>query len=295
MAHKFVEEPKGGLAAWMNTYADMVTLLLCFFVLLFSMSSVDVHKYKAALGSFEVKVDVMPGGIALSGGEMLTNGINQLNEVEVILERKNPTTDPDQTEGEDDGKGTDTQNKEDTGSNDNTGTVKEDSLTAGMAKEILEYLNNEGLDNKVIVSYNDGYVKLSLEGETLFDSGSATIKSEAIEIIRNLSQMIRDKKYDNYVLQIEGHTDNVPISSFQYPNNWYLSSARAIAVGSVFINEYGFDPDKVACTGYGEYRPVADNSTADGRALNRRVEIKIVIEKDENEALSEDMVLSQEE
>lgn len=94
---KTEEESGGGLPGWMATYGDLVTLLLCFFVLLFSMSSIDVAKFKAAMSSFANQMDIMPGGISLTGEELITNGVSQLNEIQIILANKNPTTEDSDT------------------------------------------------------------------------------------------------------------------------------------------------------------------------------------------------------
>lgn len=288
MARRFHEEPKGGLPGWMGTYGDLVTLLLCFFVLLFSMSSIDITKYKAAISSFADQIDIMPGGVALTGEELIMNGISQLSEIEIILENKNPTTESSQDpttdpsdEPVDPNQKPIDPNQESVDPDQEVVQGNFNSKTKEIAEQIEEYLKENNIETRVAVSYNANYVKLALDGEALFDSGKAIIKDEYFEVIEMIIQVILDNDYDQYQLQIEGHTDNVPMNSVQFPSNWYLSAARAIAVGTVFINEYGFSPDRVACTGYGEFKPVADNDTAEGRALNRRVEIKIIVENEE--------------
>jgi chemotaxis protein MotB len=251
------EEPEGGgLPAWMGTYGDLVTLLLCFFVLLFSMSSVDVAKFKAAMSSFSSQIDVMPGGEAMRDGELINNGIDQVEEMKVVFMNGLAIEDD----------GDDTESK---------------STTKEIAKDIQEFLYEHGLETDVEVSYNASHVKLNLPGEMLFDSGKAALKKNAITIIDIISGMIIEREYNNYDIEVDGHTDNVPMNSIRFPSNWELSSARAIAVGNRLMYVHKFKPDKIACTGYGEFRPVATNTTAQGRAMNRRVEIKIVVEMEE--------------
>lgn len=268
MSRKRQEESKGGgTPAWLATYGDLVTLLLCFFILLFSMSSVDVSKFKMALSSFADNVDIMPGGIALSGGELITNGVSQLEEINVILDKKDVNFDEL------------IENIEDFEDEELSGNIN--SKAEKIAQEIKRYLIQEGIEASIILSYNSNYVKMTMEGEVLFDIGKAILKEEAKPIINGIARMIIEKKYDKYGIQIDGHTDNWDINTFQFPSNWYLSSARAIAVGDLLINQHGFTPNSIACTGYGEYNPIAENDTFEGRMKNRRVEIKLIFQTDE--------------
>lgn len=264
MIRRRQEEDSSGGAGWMATYGDLVTLLLCFFILLFSMSSVDISKFKMALSSFADNIDIMPGGISLSGGELITNGVSQLEDIDIILDKKEINFEE--------------INEEDNESNTDTNIYSE---TEEIAKEIKQYLVEEGINTEVILSYNSNYVKLTLEGEVLFDIGKADLKSEARPIINSIANMIIEKNYEKYNIQIDGHTDDWDINTVQFPSNWYLSAARAIAVGDILIEQYNFNPDSIACTGYGEHNPIADNETPEGRTKNRRVEIKLILQTDE--------------
>jgi chemotaxis protein MotB len=275
MAKKRAVEAKPGLPAWMGTYGDMVTLLLCFFVLLFSMSSVDVRKFKEAIASFNNQIDIMPGGVALTDGDRINNGVSQLNDIEIIVQNNLPTAaDGSNLEGD-----TDSINPEDM-----TDAQKE-AVALDEAREVYEnvnaYLMDKGVRDEVDVSYALNYVKVTIPGETLFDSGQAKIKADAFEVINVLGEMAKSSDYETYSIQIEGHTDNVPINTLYFPSNWELSASRAIAVGKYLITTMGFDEEKIACTGYGEYRPLAPNDTTANKAKNRRVEMKIVLQNDE--------------
>ncbi len=140
---------------------------------------------------------------------------------------------------------------------------------------------DEGVRDDVDVSYSLNYVKITLPGEALFDSGQAIIKPEAFTVIDVIGEMINSEDFDTYNIQIEGHTDDVPINTIYFPSNWELSASRAIAVGKYLIDDMGFSPDKIASTGYGEYRPIAPNDTPENKATNRRVEVKIVLQSEE--------------
>jgi chemotaxis protein MotB len=275
------DPPKAGAPAWMATYGDMVTLLLCFFVLLFSMSSVDIAKFKAAMSSFADQIDVLPGGEALTDGELLSNGISQLNDIQVTfsggmaLNTEGDTISP---VGEDD----DTKDKESTSDSETTSTTEDPYKLAGeIAQEFNDQIVSKGYEGEVEITYTANYIKFTLEGEYLFDSGRANLKTDAVELISAISAIIKKEAYKDYDVQIEGHTDNLSINSTQFPNNWILSSYRAFAVLDQLIKVHGFDPEKVAATGYGEFRPIKSNDTAEGRAANRRVEIKVILDTKE--------------
>ncbi|MBN2220609.1 MAG: flagellar motor protein MotB [Vallitaleaceae bacterium] len=295
MARKSKEESSSpGAPAWMATYGDMVTLLLCFFVLLFSMSSVDVAKFKAALSSFNDQIDVFPGGEALTEGELLNNGISQLNDIQVVFSGGMPNNDDgdDTSPGGQDGE--DSQDSQDQESATDSETI-EYQEQMNEAKEIAENFQDKielaGYDNQVLISYTANFVKFTIQGEFLFDSARAELKTDALLAIGEIAKILKEERYSGYDIQIEGHTDNLDINNTQYPNNWILSSYRAYAVLEELLDVYDFDPEKVAATGYGEFRPIADNQTAEGRALNRRVEIKVLLEADE-QILSEEETLN---
>lgn len=280
------DEVKAGAPAWMATYGDLVTLLLCFFVLLFSMSSVDVAKFKAAMSSFADQIDVLPGGTALTDGELLSNGISQLNDIQVTfsggmaLNTEGDSTSPS-------GDSEDTSESDSSSSNsstDSTDSTQDPYKLAGeIAQEFKDQIVDKGFAENVSISYTANYVKFTLQGEFLFDSGKANLKSDATQLIGVIADIIKEDQYKGYDVQIEGHTDNLSINSAQFPNNWILSSYRAFAVLDELIKNHGFDPEKVAATGYGEFRPIESNDTSEGRAANRRVEIKVVLDATEKQ------------
>lgn len=278
MARKqHTDEGPQGSPAWMSTYGDMVTLLLCFFVLLFSMSSVDIAKFKAAMSSFADQIDVLPGGEALTEGELLNNGVTQLSDLQIIIQGNmnlNQNQDNTLPEQED----TDVEIDE-----ENIEEKTEEYIRAGqIAESIEEQIRNEGYNADVVaVSYTSNYVKLTLQGEFLFDSSRANLRTEAVSAIDAIANTLKNQEYSSYDIQIEGHTDNLDINNAQFPNNWILSSYRAYAVLEELLESHDFDPEKVAATGYGEYRPIASNDTLEGRAQNRRVEIKVVLDSRE--------------
>ena len=139
----------------------------------------------------------------------------------------------------------------------------------------------------VDIQFNERYVKLNFLDGVLFDPGEAIIKEEATPILEAVAiQLIN---YENNRIKIEGHTDTVPIKTVQYPNNWYLAAARAIAVAEYYINEKGYNPRRLSAEGFGEYMPIASNDTVEGRRRNRRVEIKILNSYESQKALENEI------
>ena len=184
MARRQEEEVKAGLPAWMGTYGDMVTLLLCFFVLLFSMSSVDVRKFKEAIASFNNQIDRLPGGESLTDGERINNGVSQLANLEVIIDLALNQQD---TEDEPTDKNRDP----------SSDAAKQKMLEEAkeVAEEMKEFMQDKGIKEEVDMTYSLNYIKLTLPGETLFDSGQAVIKQGAFPIIDAIGDMINEEKY----------------------------------------------------------------------------------------------------
>lgn len=257
------EAPKGS-PEWMTTFSDLMNLLLCFFVLLFSMSTVDADKWEKVVSSMNSSFSLWKGGYTSIGeGLLISAGTSQLTELGDYYITMGQQKE--ETEGE---------------------QIIEKSLeeqlseanreqTEGMLDNISEKLENDELDNVIDVSVDpEGkYVELLISGALLFDSGRAELKDDCIPIISKLGDVLM--LYDDYLIEIIGHTDNVPMVSGAYKDNDHLSSARAISAKNYFVNEKGMDVTTMKWSGKGEYEPIASNATEDGRARNRRVEIRI--------------------
>jgi chemotaxis protein MotB len=142
-----------------------------------------------------------------------------------------------------------------------------------MAEEIETALARYGIQDDVEIDFNSQYVLLNMNGALLFDSGKSEIRSEAYPLVDKIGKIIASY-YEN-IIEIEGHTDNVPIHSSKYEDNNVLSMYRALTVAEYLRDITDIDPAHIKSSGRGEYVPVADNSTPEGRARNRRVEIKI--------------------
>ena len=255
MAKRKQEDPPKGAAPWMNTFSDLMNLLLCFFVLLFSMSTVDAEQFEQVAASLSNSFSILPaGGAAIGDGTLVANGISQLNNLAEYV--KNMGVSMDEAEEQ-----------------DVEEQIEEIKLEQSekMAESIQEYLEQQNIEEYVDLDFNSQYVLLTLNGAVLFESGSSDLKNDAVPLIDSIGNMLTG--YTENIIEVEGHTDNVPIHTAKYANNNVLSSFRALSVAEYLIK--GINPAKLKYSGRGEYVPVADNSTPEGRALNRRVEIKI--------------------
>lgn len=266
MARKKREPEAKPAAGWITTFSDLMNLLLCFFVLLFSMSTVDAEKFQMVIASLQSSLSIMPAGsMSIGEGEMVGNGISQLPNIDVFFETSS---------GEDgDSQGGKTEETET--ETDVAEQYKEQALAESeqMAEQIEQQIEAGGLQNQVEVDFNAEYVKLTLNGAILFDSAKANIREDAQPLITKIGTILEN--YDSNVIEIEGHTDNVPIHSSKYENNNVLSMYRALSVADFIRDNTTLNPALIKSSGRGEYVPVADNTTEEGRARNRRVEIKV--------------------
>lgn len=252
-----------GAPAWTATFGDLMNLLLCFFVLLFSMSSTDAAKFEQVAASFSSAFGIFTGGeMAFGKGSLLGDGATQLNELDSYINSMGMN----QQGAEDvDSPKTDTQKE----------AEKEQMEASEQLAEKVEKAVNESpmLEQAVELNYTSQYVQLTIQGALLFDSGKVQIKDDAKPILDKVGQIL--ESYAGGLIEIEGHTDNVPMSGSKYSNNDELSSGRAQSVFDYLISHTDLDPAKIKHSGRGEYVPVADNSVPEGRARNRRVEIRI--------------------
>ena len=275
MAKRKPEDPPAGLAPWMATFSDLMNLLLCFFVLLFSMSSISEEKYNEFVASMSSAFSIFDGGAtAIGDGILISNGVSQLNDLDEYInstgKNADSETDSDQFE-----------QFEAMGDNQEElfqklqEALEEQNLKENeeVAERITEVVNESNLGEQIEVNFTSEYITLSLKGAFLFDSGKAAIKEEAYPALDRVGVIL--ERYAGGVIEIEGHTDNVPMHNAQFANNNELSSARALSVFDYLLDHTTLNPAMIKHSGRGEYVPVADNGTDAGRAKNRRVEIRI--------------------
>ncbi len=279
------EDPPKGSPAWMATFSDLMNLLLCFFVLLFSMSSVDAAKYEQVVQSLHQAFSILPssggGGSTVTNGMMISSGISQLpNYTEYFGDSLSKGDGEDEINaGETDETKSQMEAIEEAVAQAQASALEDyeqEQLNESekMAEQIEALATQYGIQDQIEVDFNGQYVRITLNGSLLFNSGSAELVSEALPLVENVSKLLNI--YTSNVIDVEGYTDNVPIRSAKYEDNDVLSMYRALYVANR-IREYATDvnPANIVSTGRGAYSPVADNSTPEGRARNRRVEIKI--------------------
>ncbi|WP_176720365.1 flagellar motor protein MotB [Desulfuribacillus stibiiarsenatis] len=251
------KQASGGAPAWMVTFSDLVTLLLCFFILLFAFSTIDVVKFKAISDSFRKK-------------SIVEGGVNIISPDPPLHANTNVPLDEDK------------HSKDEEQKQDEVAALQEQQLDT-LYEAIKQYLEENKLETVISASRDDKGVTLEIRDRVLFDSGRADIKPEGIPFLARVGQLIQNMPNP---IEIEGHTDNRPISTAQFPSNWELSAARSTKVVRYFITQHQMAPDRFTALGFAEFKPIASNVTADDRALNRRVVI-IVGKLTDEELLSQ--------
>lgn len=270
MAKRKEDAPSPGAPAWMATFSDLMNLLLCFFVMLFAMSSIEEAKLQEFVAAMNNTFSIFDGGAAAIGdGFLISNGVSQLNELDQYINSTGKTAD-----SEVDGDSLEEFEK--------SQEALEEMLTEQQLQEneermeeIEEAIRENDIADEVEVSFTAQYVKLTMSGALLFDSGSAQLKEDAEQVLNKVGTILERYGEGSGSIEVEGHTDNVPINSAQYPSNEELSSARALSVFYYLQENTLLNPVNLKHAGMGERVPIADNSTPEGRSRNRRVEILI--------------------
>lgn len=275
---------------WMITYADLITLLLIFFVIMYAMSSLDTEKYKIVTGSlsetFKSGNPVLDGGSGLLDGENGSQNSNSAN-------GQNEGTETGSGNGENAGNsaGSETGGTGTGGSNAGTGTAgdnsenvqpsarelafrEQEAKLASLMGVITKYVEDNNLGDQIFVADKPQGIAITLSDRFLFDVGRAELKPPALPALRQLSGLFRGIGAS---ISIEGHTDNTPVSAgSRYNDNWELSGARALSVLRFFIDSEGLNPAIFQYAGYADTRPAYDNTTPEGRQKNRRVELIVL-------------------
>lgn len=234
---------------WLVSYADFITLLFAVFVVLYAMGQTDKKKTEEVIASLQSSF-----GLASVGATAPKINVITSKSISIM-----PSLKPELaiTPGGKAGRG---QGK----------TRAEEKDFRQIKASIEAYLVKQGAQNKVSLNITRRGLIVSLKEAGFFDSGQAHIKPEAYELVNTIAEVMT--QYNN-PLRVEGHTDNIPINSAQFPSNWELSTARATNGLKYLIKHFNVDPDKISATGYAEFRPIADNATSEGRGKNRRVDL----------------------
>lgn len=235
---------------WLLTYADLMNLLLILFIVLYTMSQINVEKYQQVASSLRNVLGPQDGN---------TTATAAVSQVTVSVD--------------------DDQN---TGRNES-----EEMQMSTIEQKVKTIIMKEGLEGNVEVAIEERGLVISIKEKVLFRSGSATIEEEARNIIKRIGNVLL--AIPGKQIRVEGHTDTDPINTAKFPDNQELSTARANSVLRILAVDVGMNRRLLSATGYGEYRPMAPNTTPGNKARNRRVDVTILRDKyDVMEAGSED-------
>lgn len=238
---KRVEKENG--ERWLLSYSDFITLLMIFFIIMYSMSTVDSKKYAKVAASLNSAFGDGQAAKSLVGaGGASDNLIATVDNVQV----------------------------------DAASEKAEQTKLQALKKEVDTYLQKNGLDSSASANIQERGLVISIKDTLIFDSGKADLKSGYETKLIEIGKMLNS--IDNFIV-VEGNTDDVPISTYEFKDNWSLASARADNVTRVLIDKANIQPLKIASRSNGQYRPVASNSFDVGKAINRRVDIVILDNK----------------
>lgn len=267
------ESDDAGGQRWMTTYADAVTLLLAFFILLYAMSEIDVMKFTAFLQGLRVPFGNVAGDGLLPESDGLQPEFDPVPPGDPIELPERPDRRLDQP----DRLGPDVFGQVEPEVVEAAFDLAEAQEQLDAVEEALEHaLEEAGFELLVERRREERGLVVSVSADdVLFALGSTEISEVGREIIAVVAEALG--QFPNPI-QVEGHTDNIPLTRPGY-TNWNLSTDRAVAVLSRMIEEHGLPPTKVGAVGYGEYRPLESNDTPEGRARNRRVDIVVLLEQ----------------
>lgn len=236
LKNKKNEEEEKADESWLLPYADLLTLLLALFIVLYGMSSTDAKKFDEMSQAFSIAFS--------SGG----SGVLE-NQVALVQTGNHSSA--------------------------KSRLYQQEQQSLEELRENLDnYIEESGLSEQLNTELNHSELKITISEKALFDSGSADMKEDAKNVAIVIGQMLEE--YPGYEMIITGHTDNIPIHNNQFESNWDLSAARALSFMKVLLNSTELDPKLFRAVGQGEYHPVETNETIEGRAKNRRVEISIL-------------------
>jgi chemotaxis protein MotB len=242
------QEEHENMERWLVSYADFMTLLFAFFVVMYSISSVNEGKYRVLSDSLSdtfTTEESSPEIIDFDNSLSQPQTAQSDNFIELPIPNDNIENEPEI---------------------DKNPTLNEISNEVSGA---VEDLINNGLIN---INKNENWLEIEIKSSILFQSGGSVLSEDAEDVLASLAKII--KAYPNQI-QVEGYTDNVPIKTQRFPSNWELSSSRAASVVHLFADE-GVNPNNMQAIGYGEFRPKANNDSAKGRSENRRVVLVIL-------------------
>jgi len=237
-------------STWLITYSDMVTIILCFFIIFFMMNAEELSVLSHLKENLSEEVEVMATEV-----EEKSQKIDHLSDENIRLAEENLGL---------------------TESLENLQFALNEAKTGEEASmSFIQYLQDKEIMDFVEIIENERGLAIRFSDQVLFDSGEAALNAEGLMLLEEMAETLKDMELENHMI-IEGHTDNVPTDPANYPSNWELSLDRSMGVARYFIDEKDFSEHQISVSGYGETRPLASNEEPEGRAKNRRIEIVIL-------------------
>jgi len=268
------EDDVPGIPAWVVTFADLMSLLMCFFVLLLSFSEIDASKFKQIADelskAFGVQRDVAALDIPMGTSPIFDHFSPAKPEPTVLNEIRQSTSKRDPN--------IETNTTQNTVNLQQTQAIKTQVNEA--TQELRKVLEEQLKDGRIDLSERDSQIVIRIEEKGSFPSGSAKLTYPFEELLYGMAKVLK-KVPGN--LTVEGHTDNIPISSSRYASNWNLSADRAAAVANALIQAGDLNPTRFSVMGFAETQPRVENDTVENRAQNRRVEIIVDLAKTSQE------------
>ena len=243
--------------SWLIPYADLMTLLLALFIVLYSMNAVDSKKFEDLSNAFS---------LALSSGQGVLD-------MPSVIE-KGPDADQEKG-GSTEDKDSMAEQKEQLTEEEVQELLDQSQVELSELKEELdEYIASNGLSTSLETALNMSQLVITIRDNALFDSAEATVNSDGQKLAISIAKMLDD--YPDFNIIVAGHTDTTPIRNSEFSSNWDLSVMRAVRFMDIMLTNNTLDPIRFSAVGYGQYHPVAENDTAENKAKNRRVELSIV-------------------
>lgn len=273
------DEAGPGIPAWMATFADLMSLLMCFFVLLLSFSEMDVEKYKQVAGSMknafgvqnQVKVMDIPKGTSIIAQEF-SPGKPQPSQIKAVNQFTTETTKPSLSVGNPDAPELDEAKRQAAEKLLQEKLEELAAKTEADAERLREVLEHDITGGKIDIESEGGVITIRIRERGSFPSGSATLHPDFKPVMEKLRDALLDISGK---ISVEGHTDNIPIINGSFKSNWGLSSSRALSVTHELLRETVLDDNRFVVVGHADTRPFGPNDSSQSRAQNRRVEIVI--------------------
>jgi chemotaxis protein MotB len=245
--NKNKHEEHVNLERWLVSYADFITLLFAFFVVMYAISSINEGKYRVLSDSLTEVFQARPSSPTPIEFDNALNNLPSISNDPDFIDLPVPESDKNLTPPE---------------------NPELETLSEEITKSVQSLID----DDLINIKKSDFWLEIDIKSSILFASGTAVLSEDAEDVLAAIAALL--KNYPNDI-QVEGFTDNVPINTKQFPSNWELSSSRAASVVHLFEEE-GLDPGRLQAIGYGEHRPITDNNTEEGRNTNRRVNLVVL-------------------